>query len=252
MRLSVRGLTFLLLIAGGAANADDARPAEHSYLHRLGDNTLHVFSIPNVPVLLIGGAAAGAATTLDDDTVHYFEDHPAPTWADVGDAMGTAGVDAALIAGFFGAGRIAHPGRFRDFSDDMSQSFLIDTAYTFALKSITRRWRPDHSNQQSFPSGHASFAFTGASVVGHYYGAAGGIPAYALAVFIAGSRLPANKHYLSDVVAGSTLGFVVGRTVVHGHARRGEVGHGPSRTVGLMPDFGPSGGGTGARLVVIF
>jgi membrane-associated phospholipid phosphatase len=251
-------MALVLLIPAAAATADDASPADappaeqRGYIYRLGDNTLHVFSLPNVPVLLVGSAAAGAATALDTRTVEYFRDHPAQTWADVGDAMGTAGVDAALTVGFFGAGRIAHPGRFRDFSDDMSQAFVIDTAYTFALKELTRRWRPDRSNRESFPSGHASFAFAGASVVGHYYGAAGGIPAYAVAAFIAGSRLPANKHYLSDVVAGSVLGFTVGRTVAHGHARRGESGHGPSRTVRLGPDFGPDGDGTGAQLVVIF
>ena len=31
---------------------------------------------------------------------------------------------------------------------------------------------------------------------------------------VAASRLQRNKHYLSDVLAGATLGYIVGRTVV--------------------------------------
>jgi membrane-associated phospholipid phosphatase len=41
-----------------------------------------------------------------------------------------------------------------------------------------------------------------------------GVPSYALAGLVGASRLSQNKHYLSDVVAGATLGYIVGRTVV--------------------------------------
>jgi membrane-associated phospholipid phosphatase len=39
------------------------------------------------------------------------------------------------------------------------------------------------------------------------------VPAYLLASGIGLSRVEKNKHYLSDVLAGATLGIVVGRTV---------------------------------------
>jgi membrane-associated phospholipid phosphatase len=35
-----------------------------------------------------------------------------------------------------------------------------------------------------------------------------------MASLVAVSRLQRNKHYLSDVMAGATLGYIVGRTVV--------------------------------------
>jgi membrane-associated phospholipid phosphatase len=47
-----------------------------------------------------------------------------------------------------------------------------------------------------------------------HYGWKEGVPAYALAGLIAVSRLQRNAHYLSDVLAGATLGYIVGRTVV--------------------------------------
>jgi membrane-associated phospholipid phosphatase len=41
-----------------------------------------------------------------------------------------------------------------------------------------------------------------------------GVPSYAAAAAIGYARIVRDKHYLSDVVAGATLGYVVGRTVV--------------------------------------
>ena len=40
------------------------------------------------------------------------------------------------------------------------------------------------------------------------------MPAYVLASAVAVSRIQLDKHYLSDVVAGAALGYIVGRTVV--------------------------------------
>src|SRR5438552_4155792 len=43
------------------------------------------------------------------------------------------------------------------------------------------------------------------------------LPAYTVASYVAISRLHDNVHYLSDVMAGSTIGIVAGRTVTrHG------------------------------------
>jgi membrane-associated phospholipid phosphatase len=42
------------------------------------------------------------------------------------------------------------------------------------------------------------------------------VPAYAISSYVAVSRLPANRHWLSDVVFGSTVGIISGRTVT-GH-----------------------------------
>jgi membrane-associated phospholipid phosphatase len=44
---------------------------------------------------------------------------------------------------------------------------------------------------------------------------------------VAVSRLQRNKHYLSDVMAGATLGCIVGRTVVRVNGRPLESSSGP-------------------------
>ncbi len=46
-----------------------------------------------------------------------------------------------------------------------------------------------------------------------HYGWKVGIPAYAVAGYIASSRLSEARHYLSDVVFGAAVGTLVGRTV---------------------------------------
>jgi membrane-associated phospholipid phosphatase len=52
---------------------------------------------------------------------------------------------------------------------------------------------------------------------------------------VAVSRLQRNKHYLSDVMAGATLGYVVGRTVVRVNSRPLET-RGPQ--VSVLPVVG--------------
>jgi membrane-associated phospholipid phosphatase len=68
------------------------------------------------------------------------------------------------------------------------------------------------SKFSSFP-GHASTAFSLATVAQHHYGWKVGVPAYALASCIGLTRIESNRHNLSDVLAGATLGIIVGRTV---------------------------------------
>ena len=78
-------------------------------------------------------------------------------------------------------------------------------------------FQPGSSNQ-SFPSGHATEAFTLASVVA---ARSSGwiIPtlAYAGACLVAYDRVNDRAHFPSDVVAGAALGIAVGRFVVHRH-----------------------------------
>ena len=72
------------------------------------------------------------------------------------------------------------------------------------------------SNRLSFPSGHTSNSFMWATVVSHYYGKKAAIPAYAVAAYVGASRLKTRKHYLTDIIAGATFGYIVGRTVTKG------------------------------------
>ena len=77
------------------------------------------------------------------------------------------------------------------------------------------RERPDGSNHFSFPSGHTITAFSFAPVVTKYWGLGAGIAAYTLGTVTAFARVEGEHHYLSDVIAGATLGIVIGNMVVY-------------------------------------
>lgn len=86
------------------------------------------------------------------------------------------------------------------------QSFAANIAVTYALKSTIDKERPDNSDNDSFPSGHTSMAFQGASFIHKRYGLEYSIPAYVGATFVGYSRIQADKHDMADVLAGAALG----------------------------------------------
>ena len=94
-------------------------------------------------------------------------------------------------------------------------SFLVNGVVTYGIKFATRRNRPDRSNKRSFPSGHTSNSFLGATIIQNIYGADIGIPAYLLASITGLSRINDNKHYLSDVIFGAVLGVGIGTVFNH-------------------------------------
>jgi membrane-associated phospholipid phosphatase len=72
-------------------------------------------------------------------------------------------------------------------------------------------------------------------VAERHYGWKIGVPAYLLAGLVGASRLEQDKHYLSDVVAGAALGYVVGRTVVRVNSRSLERVASGGATVSVAP-----------------
>lgn len=94
------------------------------------------------------------------------------------------------------------------------------------LKETFRRVRPSGQGEAgefwdggtSFPSGHAAVSFAIASVVAHRthrrwvkWGA------YGLATAVTAARFGARKHFISDLVIGSTLGYVTGTYLSEPH-----------------------------------
>jgi len=86
------------------------------------------------------------------------------------------------------------------------KSMATNLAVTYALKYTINKKRPNGA-KHSFPSGHSSSAFLGASFIHKRYGIAYGIPAYLTAIFVAYSRVEAKAHYTSDVIAGAVIGI---------------------------------------------
>jgi undecaprenyl-diphosphatase len=71
-------------------------------------------------------------------------------------------------------------------------------------------WFP--SDRFSFPSGHALNSFAVGSVIALAFPAAA-LPALAVAASIAASRVVLGLHWLSDVLAGSLVGLLIGAAV---------------------------------------
>ncbi|HEY7412354.1 MAG TPA: phosphatase PAP2 family protein [Vicinamibacteria bacterium] len=195
----------------GQTGLDDRRT-----LSRFGANLVHgakgVMGRDNLVPLAVG-TALFAGTSLLDDSAQSMLASRFPDAGNAGARMGSLSVVAGVTAGLFVVGQ-ASGGRLKAATYDVAQAALINGAYTFALKSLAGRTRPDGSDRLSFPSGHTSNAFATATVLHRHYGAKVGVPAFALAGFVGLSRVERDRHHLSDVAFGAALGVLVGRTVV--------------------------------------
>jgi hypothetical protein len=106
------------------------------------------------------------------------------------------------------------------------EAVLDSLVPTYALKYATRRDRPQQGNGDgnfwsggdSFPSEHASAAWSIASVVAQEYpGFLTQFFAYGGATAISISRIKAKQHFPSDVLVGSSLGWLIGQYVYRAH-----------------------------------
>ncbi|MEI6972273.1 MAG: phosphatase PAP2 family protein [bacterium] len=86
-------------------------------------------------------------------------------------------------------------------------SMLTALAVTYGLKYAVDEQRPN-GGSHSFPSGHTSSAFQGATFLQQRYGWKWGIPAYAAAVYTGWSRVELHAHYPHDVYAGAAIGIL--------------------------------------------
>ncbi|SHH77543.1 phosphatase PAP2 family protein [Ferrimonas marina] len=93
-------------------------------------------------------------------------------------------------------------------------SFAASSATTLALKASVDAERPDSSDNDSFPSGHATNAFSAAAYLQRRYGWQYGAPAYALASWTAVSRVNTDHHRWGDVLAGAALAIVFNHYLV--------------------------------------
>lgn len=98
---------------------------------------------------------------------------------------------------------------YRDWqgSLQLAESSALTLGVTYGLKYTVNERRPN-GGTESFPSGHTSISFAAAEFMRKRYGCEYGIPAYALAGFVAYSRVEAREHHPRDVVAGAGIGII--------------------------------------------
>lgn len=179
------------------------------------------------------------------------------------DAAGTA-VAYGWPALYLGAGLLGAKSKhaFADRVIEATIAYGTTVSVGYVSKRLFKTLRPDGSDAKSFPSGHAALAFTGAELMRLDYGPWWGGAYYALAGGTAVERLFADRHWLSDILAGAGLGILsahVGAWLLEpvkslfgiptwtwdGLSRR------PAQ-VALMPSADPFSGAPMASLAVVF
>jgi membrane-associated phospholipid phosphatase len=134
--------------------------------------------------------------------------------------IGSAAVQLGSGAGTYAIGLLAKHTCVGVLGADLLKAQLLAEALTMAVKYSVRRTRPDNGSGFAFPSGHTSVTFASATILQQQLGWKVGAPAYALASYVAASRIQAKRHYLSDVVFGAAVGIVSAHAVTFGEKHR--------------------------------
>jgi membrane-associated phospholipid phosphatase len=130
------------------------------------------------------------------------------------------------------SGMATHNEHARETSALSAEAFANAVPVYVGLQLITGRERPIEGSgngrfwrnkalNSSFPSGHALFTWSMASVIAHEY------PrpwvkwlAYGTATAVSVSRFSGREHFPSDVVVGSVIGYLIGRHIFQAHCRK--------------------------------
>jgi membrane-associated phospholipid phosphatase len=219
-------LMFAMLTASPAAAQDAAAPPADSaqeapadagifrkLFTTLGRDLKQLPAKDNRAILLNGSILALAVAPLDAIATQRASSSPIlkASFGSTGKALGEEWVQGGGALAAYAAGQILGKPRLISAAGDLIEAQIVSAAVTQSLKFAVNRTRPD-GEARSFPSGHASAAFATATTLERHFGRKAGIPAFAAAVYTSLSRLQANSHYASDIVAGATIGLAVGRT----------------------------------------
>jgi len=168
-----------------------------------------------------GGGLALAAHPFDDNVNgRLVGNDTAENIFKPGEILGELGTLLGSASVVYAVGRIKDQPKVSHLGMDLIEALAMSEALTQTLKYTTRRERPDGSGKNSFPSGHAADTFAFATALERHLNWKYAVPAYVFSSYVAISRLPANRHWLSDAVFGSAVGIIAGRTVTSHEAER--------------------------------
>lgn len=207
----------------------------------------HAFDKQNLITLGAGFGAALIARQYDDDfrSTHARQNRLQGSETVFNEFIGT-GVPGALIgAGFWWHGARNERSYEVHAGQAQLEALLATGVLTVVMKGLVGRERPDGSDRYSFPSGHTSTVSASAMTLTEFYGWKVGVPAFAVVALTGYSRVSGDRHWLSDVIGGTTLGMVVGHAVARAHLNELE---GVESAVRFFPVLDSEGG----RLVFLF
>lgn len=208
----------------------------------LWSDTKAAFGDPWNLVLLAsaGGASIALRTTDADDHVdEHYRRHSfySSCGADTFGALGNPATHFAVAGVFYLAGQQLRDDKTYEVGRKLFNALTITGLTTMALKVAA--WdRSPNGEWGAWPSGHTSSTMAMATVLNGAYGPLVGVPMFGLTGLVAIERMDSREHWLSDVVFGAVLGWVVGETVVKEH--RPELLGGE-----IVPYIDPVNGGAG-------
>jgi membrane-associated phospholipid phosphatase len=165
------------------------------------------------------------STTWGDGTVH--------STLKPGAVVGGFVWQSSAALATYAVGRATKQPRVAQVGVDLVRAQIVSQTVTQAVKFATQRTRPDGTSL-SFPSGHTASSFATASVLHSHFGWKAAVPAYAMATWVAASRVQMKRHHVSDVIVGASVGLLAGRSVTFGRG---------SKRFSLSPMAVPGGGG---------
>jgi membrane-associated phospholipid phosphatase len=166
----------------------------------------------------IGGGLALATHPIDPTANAHLMGPVLNKFFKPGAIIGQSYVLIPAAATIYGIGRAIDAKRVSHMGSDLIQAEVISELIVESLKYTVRRERPNGASGYSFPSGHAADTMAFATALERHLDWRFFVPAYALASYVAMSRLNYNEHYVSDVMFGSAVGIIAGRTVTRpGH-----------------------------------
>ena len=176
----------------------------------------------------IGTAALIATDRITGDEIAELVNLEEPSR--IISAAGSTYAVSAVAASFYLVGRKTNNARARETGILAAQATVDSLIVVTALKGISQRVRPQTGAERSeffdggdsFPSGHSTQAWAVATVIAKEYHDRKMVKlaAYGIAGAVSAARFAGGKHYVSDVVVGSLLGYGIGNYVYHAHHRR--------------------------------
>ena len=184
-------------------------------------NFKYLPAIENLYWAGVGGGLALAVHPFDDDVNEALVGSDTATKIfKTGEILGQLYTLLGSASVVYAVGRIQDKPKVSHLGMDLIEALAMSEAITQALKYTVRRERPDGSSKNSFPSGHAADTFAFATALERHLNWKYSVPAYMFSSYVAISRLPANRHWLSDTVFGAAVGIISGRTVTSHESER--------------------------------
>lgn len=168
-----------------------------------------------------GGGLALAAHPFDDNVNEALVGSDTATKIfKTGEILGQLYTLLGSASVVYAVGRIEDKPKVSHLGMDLIEALFMSESLTQAVKFTVRRERPDGSSKNSFPSGHAADTFAFATALERHLNWKYSVPAYLFSSYVAISRLPANRHWLSDTMFGAAVGIISGRTVTSHESER--------------------------------